>query len=647
MLSLIIALTLSIVVIGLGNKLLKLSKLNFSSIYEEVSYSGGLGFGAFSLIIFFIGLLGLFEKLVIIFIVCSIGIISIKNIYNLSTEFIKNLLNDFRKVSHLVEYGLIFLIAIFLSLNLIGAMAPPNAADALVYHLSIPKLYIKENQLIDIPFNIRSYLPLNIEMLFTAGMLIYSDITAKLLNFVIGVLVLFSIYGFSKRYFNSQIGLIAVAIFLSLPLTTNLITTASTDLGATLFFALTLFSFLIYMENRRVNWLLLASVFAGFTAGTKLQPIFLIISLGGLYLIKILIDTKWRTKKEFILWVSFGVLAILIASPWYIKNIIYTGNPVYPFFYSLFGGSNWSSALSVLQQNAILAKAPGYDLGTFLNAPWRFTVQSANFGDLGFFFLAFLPIAIIVRKSRWLSINILGLAIIYYPLWFYFLFQRHRHWVELAPALSIIVAITLITLLKKDYFTKYSKYLISGIFSLALILGLGISIIYNAKFLPVVSGFEDRNSFLTEHGYIYEPYIFVNEQLPETSKILVYNFWDMTYYLDVDYVIGNPLIQGLIDYSKFSSTEQLLQRLKELGITHIFFRGDEILADMNISNELPNNLQSRSNILYRSVISKYGVEIKSFEGSMVSSKTLQNNKIQFTLRLFKLKYPEKMIGEKY
>lgn len=645
MLSLIIALIISIVVTGFGNKLLKLTKFNFSSIYEEVSYSGGLGFGAFSLIVFFIGLIGLLQQLIIIFIICVIGVISYKNIYHLSTKLFRDLLNDLKNSSHLLEYGLIFLIAIFLTLNLIGAMAPPNAADALVYHLSIPKLYIKENQLIDIPFNIRSYLPLNIQMLFTAGMLIYSDITAKLLNFVIGVLVLFSIYGFSKRYFNSQTGLIAVTIFLSFPLTTNLITTASTDLGATLFFALTLFSFLIYMENRKVSWLILASVFAGFAAGTKLQPIFLIISLGGLYLIKILIATEWRTKREFLLWISFGVIAILVASPWYIKNFIQTGNPVYPFFYSLFGGSNWSSALSVLQETNILAKAPGYDMETFLSAPWRFTVQSASFGDLGFFFLAFLPIAIIVRKSRWLSINILGLAIIYYPLWFFFLFQRNRHWIELAPALAIIVAIILITLLRTDYFTKYSKYLISSIFSLALILGLGVSIIYNSKFVPVVSGFEDRNTFLTEHGYIYEPYIFANQYLPETSKILVYNVWDMTYYLDVDYVIGNPLIQGLIDYSKLSSTEELIQRLAYLDITHIFLRGDQV--NTNIQNELPNDLQARADVLYRSAISKYGVEIKSFEGSMVSSKTLQSEKAEFTLRLFELNYPENIIGEKY
>ena len=47
MLSLIIALIVSIVVTGFGNKLLKLTKFNFSSIYEEVSYSGGLGFGVF------------------------------------------------------------------------------------------------------------------------------------------------------------------------------------------------------------------------------------------------------------------------------------------------------------------------------------------------------------------------------------------------------------------------------------------------------------------------------------------------------------------------------------------------------------------------------------------------------------------------
>src|SRR6185295_13803103 len=38
-----------------------------------------------------------------------------------------------------------------------------------------------------------------------------------------------------------------------------------------------------------------------------------------------------------------GVIAMAIACPWYIKNVVNTGNPVYPFFYSKLGGKNFSA----------------------------------------------------------------------------------------------------------------------------------------------------------------------------------------------------------------------------------------------------------------------------------------------------------------
>ena len=41
--------------------------------------------------------------------------------------------------------------------------------------------------------------------------------------------------------------------------------------------------------------------------------------------------------------VGFGLVAMLVASPCYLRNAAATGNPIFPFGYGVFGGSNWSA----------------------------------------------------------------------------------------------------------------------------------------------------------------------------------------------------------------------------------------------------------------------------------------------------------------
>src|SRR5205807_2184962 len=43
---------------------------------------------------------------------------------------------------------------------------------------------------------------------------------------------------------------------------------------------------------------------------------------------------------------AFGLVVLVAAGPWYMRNAVETGNPIYPFGYSVFGGRYWSSAAS-------------------------------------------------------------------------------------------------------------------------------------------------------------------------------------------------------------------------------------------------------------------------------------------------------------
>ena len=49
-----------------------------------------------------------------------------------------------------------------------------------------------------------------------------------------------------------------------------------------------------------------------------------------------------RARARWNAWVKalalFGGIALIVAAPWYLCNLAFTGNPVYPFAYGIFGG---------------------------------------------------------------------------------------------------------------------------------------------------------------------------------------------------------------------------------------------------------------------------------------------------------------------
>ncbi len=635
--SLIIAFILVAVLAGLGRRLLRAAGFSFPNPYEETVYSGGLGLGLASLVTLFLGLAGLLERPVFIGLFALTAVVAGRDSLALLRGLGRSLMRAARSRPSRVEWGLVGISAVLLLLDLVGALAPPNAIDSLIYHMAVPKQYVDSNRVFEIPYNIHSYLPFNMEMLYSVGLLLYNDVVAKLFHFFSGILIVLAILGLGIRYFNRTTALFAATIFLSLPLTTLLITTAHTDLGATLFFTLSLFALMTYFQRREARWALLAGVFAGLTVGTKLQPAFFVAALSAFYLGKLVFESQWRTRREYLHWGIFIAAIVLIGSPWFVKNLVYTGNPVFPHLYSVFGGDNWSPELASSLSTLLSSKAPGYDVVTFLKSPWRLTVDSASLGDLGFFFLAFLPFAFLLRERRHFVMNIALIGGIYYGLWFAFLFQRHRHWIELAPALAIVVAAVLLTLVRAGWLDRWAKRVLYVTVVGGLVAGIGITAAYNSKFFPVTFGVESRDEFLVENGYIYEPYVYAAENLPSTAKILAYNVWDMNYYLDTAFVIGNPLIQGYVDYGPMETGEDLLARLEELGVTHLFLRGDPP-GDV-VLPELSDDPTERSIDLYTEMASKYAVEIERFTGVMIESRTLDKNRSPYSLGLYELIFP--------
>ena len=630
MYSLIVAGALVLVGIALGRSVLGWLGYCTGRSGETLALSGGLGLGILSYVVLDIGLLGWLHPRAILGLLAGALLIGYHG-------FLATLADVWRGLRQLARWRpspwqavLVGLRVAFLLLGLLGALAPPTEADALVYHLAIPAKYVRAGRIVDVPYNIYSYLPFGLQMLYTAGLVLDgSGIVAALVHYGYGILTLLAIYALGRRYFSPAVGLWGALFFVSVPLVMQQMSVPMVDLGPTLYFTLAILALLRYWESQAFRWTLLAGAFAGLTIGAKLQPLFLVAALGVVFSVVCLAtqrETPLARRGRPV--IAFGVMAMVVASPWFIKNWWYTGNPVYPQLYDVFGGANWSPTLAQLLEQHINSKAVGYDLYTFLITPWLMLAQSGNI-NMGYFSFAFVPFAYGWPRRRRLWWAALALVAVFYVLWFFFVYQRQRHFIYLLPVLCVLAGAGLEWLLAYAPLQRWAHWCLQALTLVSLMALLGLAFVYQRKVIPVALGLEGREAYLDKYGYIQEPYRWANTNLPPGSRILVHDLWDLTFYLNVDYVLGNPLKQGYIDYGQMQSPEDLLRRLQELGVTHLFMVG-EVYSRKEVSR-MTNDLHDQTyptlshqvdQLVDGLALSEYATLVQSFTYEMPASRTL-------------------------
>ncbi len=258
-------------------------------------------------------------------------------------------------------------LALFVNLTLLSALlyafTPPTTWDALVYHLTGPKLYLAAHRLqhdIDL-----AYLgfPQWGSMLFLWGMLLAGPQLAQVIHVTFMALTLMLLPAVVKEIAPGRSWL-AAAILAAAPTATLLASTAYVE-WLTMFAGLGAFVCLMRSggAQRRApsgigGPVLIAGLLTGLALGAKYTAAGLALGLCLLALFRL------RSARLLII---FAIVAAAGVGPYLLKNLILTGNPVYPFFLP---GKFWDGA------RAYWYSRPGTGLGLFdaLFAPWDATV---------------------------------------------------------------------------------------------------------------------------------------------------------------------------------------------------------------------------------------------------------------------------------
>jgi len=186
-----------------------------------------------------------------------------------------------------------------------------------------------------------SHFPQNAELLFTMSIMLHSEALAQMftwLAFFTSVLWIRSLQG----RFSEDAGRLATLLICTHTAVLLLSSTTYIESIVMLWITAAVISYLRWLETPPDSkpsyfWICAAGIFCGMGMGTKYYAGICAGTLAVLFTATI--AGKQRTHKKHVFYqiLLFCAIILLLYLPWGIKNILETGNPVFPFFYGIFG----------------------------------------------------------------------------------------------------------------------------------------------------------------------------------------------------------------------------------------------------------------------------------------------------------------------
>ncbi|RWX48884.1 Dolichyl-phosphate-mannose-protein mannosyltransferase [Candidatus Electrothrix communis] len=499
------------------------------------------------------------------------------------------------------------------------AYTPPFSRDALIHHLQLPKLYLQHGGIYELPNLKFSYYPMNLDLLYMGALWLGSGILAKYIHMVFGLGTALLLYAHMRKRLSISYGLLGALFFLSIPIIVKLSITVYVDLGLLFFSTASLLLLFHWLETgKQKKHLILAGLSCGLAIGTKYNGL-LVLFLLALMLPILIIRSQPQTKKDtgtaLRATVFFCLAALLSASPWLIKNALWTGNPIYPLYNGFFNRTHTApppdQQLSTATEKEVKTdeekKSSGArgifarrymlyreNIWQLLLLPVRIFFEGQD-NDPRYFdgrlnpflfllpFLGFLGITQEKKQLRLEKTTLVAFSVFYFLFAFNTGVLRIRY---LAPILPFLVILSMYGLKNLEKLgEKYATRI--GLAKLVWPLTVCLLLLWNGSYLSqqfkkidpfsYITGRLSRDEYLTQQIPEYTVMQYANNNLPESSKILCLFLGSRGYYLDRPHLFdshGNPnLLLSWLKQPK-GNVETVLQNLREQQITHLLVRTD-------------------------------------------------------------------------
>lgn len=579
MVELIYLFFICVVAIGSGRRLLRWLGVSNHSMAEELAFSFGLGMGALAVGVMLLGLAHLLYEGALYLLLLGYGIAGSKELSGLRGR-LKGRMHWGGLRCEPFYLCLALAAALVLLLNLARALTPAHGAvDPLAYHLALPKIFLKKHYLSFEPTITGALYPSNISMLFTLGIGLRGEILAQLLHFSMGVACLFFILSFCRRYFDKKVGLWAAAIFGSMPVVIFFMPLGYVDVGVCFFQFLGFWALFNWLATRDDRALLLAGLLTGLALGAKHPALPMwFVGMGIVTAAGLRRRAPWAELARH--WGLFGGVALCLLMPWYLRSFLAAGNPVWPLANDYFHGLPYRGSFNV---GAAPAGATGLS-GWFPSAErfkdlvygcavalWEWSWNTANWQKavdwqraIGGQLIAFLPGLLLYVRRRQIAL-LAAFCLLYYLIVVIYVDGNPRYSLFLFAYLSIAAGYAAEQLTRGALHRL--KPLLQGVFCLTLFFNVLVSYALAQTAIGFLTSGNSREQFLLEQEGNARVFSYVNQHLPESAVVLLQG--DVKgYYCDRDYLWDHPY-QMVINYRQYDTAENLLKRMRELGISHV------------------------------------------------------------------------------
>jgi hypothetical protein len=297
------------------------------------------------------------------------------------------------------------LVALTAGISFLYACSPPVESDELRYHLAALATWQRDGRIHYLPHQAFSNFPMLGEMLFLLAMplegslkagapklvhLAFLPVTMGLLALLVGRLIRPGEGSESRHH-----GWLTASSFLFIPCVPVLAAWGFIDL-----IVVACFLGSVYLAGRalcrprRASGTLLGLMIGGAIASKySMLPL---LGLLALVWFALMVVTRATRRHAARLAAMAALTALLLGGPWYLRNAVWTGNPVYPLAWSIFKGGEWTaesasfyadkaSEKGFLASERLLSATPAWRRGTagrvleFLITPWTTMIYFGRF----------------------------------------------------------------------------------------------------------------------------------------------------------------------------------------------------------------------------------------------------------------------------
>lgn len=560
---------------GVGREMLRWWGVPLSNRLERVAFAAGLGYGVLMLAMLALGLSGLMLPGVVIAIT-SIWIafgcyrLAVGGVGRLATtcaHSVRSLRDPWEiLISCLVLGSLLFM-------GLKAAAPPHGATDPLAYQLALPKIFLQKGTLSFEATITGALYPQNMNLLYAVGLALRNGALAQLIHWSMALLCVVGVIGLSERYLSRGAGLCAAAVFLAMPLVTVFGTQGYIDVGLCFYQFLAIWAVANWAQNPGRRELLLAAVLTGLAVGTKHQGLAtLAVSLPVLSYVSLRRgDGLVAAAREVAL---FGVVALALVLPWYLRAWVLAGNPLWPLANSFFGGAPFGAPPVILSGGmggksgllgAVVPSMAWWSSHLDSMSPWSWAFLKGGWQKAtGIHFIALLPAALLGWRHRHVRL-LLGFCLVYYAIVVRALHMNPRYGLVLFVFAAAAAGWAADHLARRTW--RPASMLFRTVFLASMVLNMAWQYYLFAPVSGVAFGRETWSQFLRAREYNYGVYEFANQHLPPDSKVLLQGMV-RGFYLDAEYLWDHPH-QATLRYEDHPTRQELLDALSKLGITHI------------------------------------------------------------------------------